>query len=133
MSTRKEIKILVVDDPCEHFDSLRNVAEMYHPAYSVELRRVSDRREALEATSSWKPTVVLLDLHVVSEALQLVQQLADVGSSVLATSEVCMPEMFRKVTEYGAVGYHPKSDNLEDLESLLNYIADIATPLPSSH
>ena len=133
VSTRKEIKILVVDDPSEHFESLRNVAEMYNPAYSVELRLVSSSQEAVEVTSSWKPSVVLLDLHVVSEALQLVQQLSDVGSSVLATSEVSMPGMFEKVTEYGAVGYQPKSENLEDLESLLGYIASIATPLPSSH
>lgn len=133
VSTRREIKVLVVDEPSEHFESLRNVAEMYNSAYSVDLRLVSSSQEAVEVASSWKPAVVLLDLHVVSEALRLVQQLADVGSSVVATSEVRMPEMFQKAPEYGAVGYLPKSDNLEDLEALLGYIATIAAPMPSSH
>lgn len=132
-SPRKEIRVLVVDDQPEHFESLRGAAEMYNPEFSVELRLVCDRQEALSVTSSWHPSVVLLDLHVVSDALDLVQQLSKIGSSVLATSEVRISDMSHKVAQYGGVGYQPKSDNPDDLEALLSYIASIAGPMPSSH
>jgi len=130
---RREIRLLVVDDHQEHFDQLCEAAGMYNAEFSVECRFVSGPQEALSAAVEWRPAVVLLDLHVVSSALDLLRQLAEIGPSVVATSETRLPDMAEKVSECGGVGYLTKSDNPDDVESLLNYVAAVAAPTPTSH
>ena len=131
--TRREIRLLVVDDQQEHFEQLREAAGMYNAEYSVECRFGSEPLEALAAAVEWRPSVVLLDLHVVSSALDLLRQIAEIGPSVVATSETRLPEMAEKVSQCGGVGYLTKSENPDDVESLLNYVAAVAAPTPTAH
>jgi DNA-binding NarL/FixJ family response regulator len=130
---RKEVKLLVVDDQAEHFAHLQEAAEIYHVDYAIECRMASSRDEALEMAANWHPTVVLIDLHVVSDALNLLSQIAEIGPAVVATSESRIPDIPEKVAQYGAVGYVTKSDTAEDIESVLHYIASVAAPMPTSH
>jgi len=132
-STRRAIRLLVVDDQQEHFEQLVQVAEMYHPDFSIECRLVSDPSKAIEIASNWQASVVLLDLHVISSALQLVREISALGTSVIATSSTRLPEMAERLTEYGGVGYLTKSDNPDEVESLLNLVASVAHPAPMSH
>ena len=130
---RKEVKLLVVDDQAEHFMHLQEAAEIYQLDYSIECRLASNKAEALELAASWHPTVVLIDLHVVADALNLLSQIAEIGPAVVATSENRIPEIPDKVAEYGAVGYLTKKDSVEDVESVLHYIASVAGPIPTAH
>jgi CheY-like chemotaxis protein len=132
-ATRRAIRLLVVDDQQEHFEQLVQVAEMYHPDFTVECRLVSDPEKVVEVASDWQPSVVLLDLHVVSSALQLVRQISAMGTSVVATSSVRLPELAERISECGGVGYMTKSENPEEVESLLNFVASVAHPIPTSH
>jgi CheY-like chemotaxis protein len=132
-SARKEIRLLVVDDQQEHFEQLREVAGMYNPDFTVECRLVSDPTEVLEVTANWQPSVVLLDLHCISSALSLLKQISEIGPSVVATSSNRLPDVAEKVAQYGGVGYLTKSENPDDMESLLSYIASIATPAATEH
>ena len=130
---RKEVRLLVVDDHGEHFAQLLAAAEEYHADFSIECKLVSNAEEALEATSDWHPSVVLVDLHVIATTLDLLTQLAEIGPSVVATSESRIAEMSEKVARYGAVGYVTKADSTEDVESVLSYLASLASPAPVAH
>lgn len=123
---RKEVRLLVVDDHGEHFEQLREIAEMYHPEFRVECKLASNAVEAVCLASSWRASVVLLDLHVISSALDLVKQLATQGTAVVATSDTRLPELAETASEYGAVGYLSKSDNPDDIEALLAFVAGVS-------
>lgn len=123
---RKEVRLLVVDDHEEHFDQLREIAEMYHPEYHVECRLVSSAIEAVDIAASWRASVVLLDLHVISSALELLKQLATQGTAVVATSDTRLPDLAETASEYGAVGYLSKSDNPDDIEHMLAFVAGVS-------
>jgi DNA-binding NarL/FixJ family response regulator len=132
-SARREIRLLVVDDQQEHFEQLREMADMYNPDFSVECRLVSDPEEVLEVTANWHPSVVLLDLHIIASAFSLIKQIAEIGPSVVATSSNRVPDIGEKVAQYGGVGYLTKSENPDDMESLLHYIASISAPAATEH
>jgi DNA-binding NarL/FixJ family response regulator len=130
---RKEVKLLVVDDHSEHFAQLRAAAEEYNAEFSIECRLVSNVEEALHIANAWHPSVVLIDLHVVATALDLLAQIAEIGPSVVATSESRIADMSEKLARYGAVGYVTKADSSEDVESVLSYIASLSAPTPTTH
>lgn len=130
---RKEVKLLVVDDHSEHFSQLKAAAEEYNSDFTIECKLVSTPQEAIEISNSWQPSVVLVDLHVVATTLNLITQIAEIGPSVVATSERRITDMPEKVARYGAVGYVTKADSTEDVESVLSYIASLAAPTVISH
>lgn len=130
---RKEVKLLVVDDHSDHFAQLQAAAEEYHSEFSIECKLVATPQEALQMTNDWHPSVVLVDLHVVATTLDLLTQIAEIGPSVVATSETRIVDMPEKVARYGAVGYVTRADSTEDVESVLNYIASLAAPSMVAH
>lgn len=130
---RKEVRLLVVDEQEEHFDLIQEVAEMYHPEFKVECKLATTAGEAVDLAASWQASVVLLDLHVISRALDLLQQLSAQGAAVVATSDTRLPELCETAESYGAVGYLSKSSNPEDIESLLSFVASVSNPSPPTH
>jgi DNA-binding NarL/FixJ family response regulator len=130
---RKQVKLLVVDDHGEHFAQLQEVAEMYHAEFAFECRLVSNSSEALAVTAEWHPSVVLIDLHLIASALEVLGKIAEQGPIVVATSETRIPDLPEKVSQYGAAGYLIKSESLEDVEALLSYVASIAPNAPTEH
>jgi DNA-binding NarL/FixJ family response regulator len=74
-----------------------------------------------------------VDLHLIASALDILGKLSEQGSVVVATSETRIPELPDKLAQYGAAGYLTKSDALEDVEALLDYVAAIAPPAPTHH
>ncbi len=132
-SVRKEVRLLVVDDTPEHFELLAEVAEMYNPEYRVECRLVSTAFETFEAVGEWQPSVVLVDLHSVADALAVVRQLAEQGRSVVATSQHRSSELSSVADQYGAVGYLSKSDNPDDVEALVEFVATVSSPPDPNH
>jgi DNA-binding NarL/FixJ family response regulator len=123
---RKDVRLLVIDDHPEYFERLTECSEMYNPEYKVECRLVTALQEALDVASEWEPSVVLVDLHVGEEALDYVKRIADVGAPVVATTETRMPDCQAAAQHRGAVGYVVKSEDQEDIEELLEYVASVA-------
>jgi len=128
VALRKEVRLLVVDDHVEHFEQIQEFAEMYHPEFRFECKLATSAFEAVDISSSWGASVVLLDLHVISSALELMEQLSAQGAAVVATSDVRIPEFAETAGEHGAVGYLSKSSNPDDIEALLSYVASVAAP-----
>lgn len=123
---RKDVRLLVIDDHPEYFELLSECSEMYNPEYRVECKLVSKLEEAMDVAASWDPSVVLVDLHVAEEALDYLKRIAEAGPPVVATTVTRMPECQATAQQCGAVGYVVKSEDQEDLEQLLEYVASVA-------
>jgi hypothetical protein len=82
---------------------------------------------------TWEPSVVLVDVHLVSDALNLIQEMSLKGAPVVELSEGHIPHLPETARTYGAVGCLAKSDNPDDVEQLLGYIASIAACAVVSH
>jgi len=130
---RKEVKLLVVDDRSDHFEQIRSHAEMYSSQFHVECKLAEEIEDAKKTVEAWKPTVVLVDTHVIGEALTLIKALSQMGPAVVAMSEHRIPELVETCQSYGAVGYLSKSDNPDDIENLISYVASVSVADPVSH
>jgi DNA-binding NarL/FixJ family response regulator len=130
---RKEVKLLVVDDHSDHFEQIQSHAEMYSSQFHVECKLAAAIAEAKETVESWQPTVVLVDTHVIAEALPLIKALSQMGPAVVAMSEHRIPELVETCQAYGAVGYLSKSDNPDDIGNLISYIASVSPADVVSH
>jgi DNA-binding NarL/FixJ family response regulator len=130
---RKEVKLLVVDDHDDHFEHLKAFAEMYSAGFQVECKLASEPEEAHSLVDSWHPSVVLVDVHLAASSLGLIKDLTARGTTVVALSEIRIPELVETSQNYGAVGYFTKSDNPDDIEALISYIASISDSGPLSH
>ena len=130
---RKEVKLLVVDEHSEHFEQIRAFADMYSSQFLIECKCAQDKHEAQEVVEQWHPSVVLVDVHLISDALNLIQEITHKGASVIAVSEARIPELAETVQTYGAVGCLTKSENPDDVESLVGYIASVASSAILSH
>jgi DNA-binding NarL/FixJ family response regulator len=130
---RKEVKLLVVDDLCDYFDHMKAIADMYSSQFSIECKLVQDEGEASKEMDSWAPSVVLVDVHLLSSALELIRNLTEKGAAVIAMSEGRIPQLAETAQAYGAVGCFTKSDNPDDLEKLVGYVASVSTSSLVSH
>ena len=130
---RKDVRVLVVDDNDDHYEHICEAASMYNPEFNLELQRADSRESVAEVSKTWEPTVVLVDIHILSDALKLIEQLSHAGYPVVATSTVRVPEIAEAAQQYGAVGYFNKSDNLDDIEVLFEYMASVAVVPSAKH
>ena len=130
---RKEVRLLVVDDHSDHFEHLQAHAEMYSSQFAIECKLVADAAEARPVVESWIPSVVLVDTHLISDSLAFMKELAEMGAAVVAVSEKRIPELVETCQQHGAVGYFTKSDNPDDVEALIGFIASVASKVAVSH
>ncbi len=123
---RKDVRLLVIDDSEDHFEQICHVTEMYNPEYNVACERAESCQSLFAQEGGSQPTVVLLDIHILSDALTIIQQLSHQGIPVVATSAVRLPNIAETAHQYGAVGYFNKSDNPDDIEALIDFVAAVA-------
>ena len=131
--SRREIKLLVVDDRSDHFEHIQAFADMYSSHFSFECRLAKDESEAQELSDSWEPSVALVDVHLVTSSLSLIRSLTHKGTAVVALSEVRIPQLAETAQSYGAVGCFTRSDNPDDIETLIAYMASVASLSVVSH
>lgn len=123
---RKDVRLVVIDDSEDHFEQICHVTEMYNPEYNVACELAESCQNLLGQEGGSKPTVVLLDIHILSDALAVIQKLSHQGIPVVATSAVRLPNIAETAHQYGAVGYFNKSDNPDDIEALIDFVATVA-------
>lgn len=130
---RKEVKLLVVDDLSDYFDHMKAFADMYSAQFSIECKHVQDEGDASREMETWAPSVALVDVHLMSSALDLIRNLTEKGVAVIAMSEARIPQLSETAQAYGAVGCFTKSDNPDELEKLVGYIASVSNSSVVSH
>lgn len=124
--SRQQVRLLVLDDVCEETEVLLEVAEFYHPDFEFSCKVTPDPVEAMEAVKDWEPSVVMIDLHAVKNALQILTQIANFGSPVVAIGEKMIPGLERKVRECGGRSYLAKTSNVEGVEDILQLVGSLA-------
>ena len=134
MSGRKNVRLLVLDDQPEHFEELKEYAEMYNSAFKVECCLAGTNKDADEIIAKWGPSVVLFDVHSLGvDGTSWVRQISSSGLPVVAMSSRKSRDIEDSMISNGAASYILKSQNPDDLENLLEHIANIASLPCSQH
>ena len=135
MSGRKEVRLLVIEDPTERYDELKDYAEMYNPDYRIECMLASTVAEVKKAIESWTPTVVLMDMYLddPDAGIDLLDYVSNSSAPVIATSQSRIPEIEKTVELHGGAGYVQQADGEEELESLLDMLAEISIEVEPAH
>jgi CheY-like chemotaxis protein len=130
---RKEIRLLVLDEHRDHYEHIQAFAEMFTAQCRIECKFATQREEAQTVVADWEPTVVLLDVHLVSDAMNFIRYLAQTGAAVIALSEARISDLAETASSYGAVGCFTKSLNPEDVEALMAYVTSLSSQEFLSH
>jgi DNA-binding NarL/FixJ family response regulator len=133
VGVRREIKLLVIDDHSDHFELIQAFADMCSSQYAFECKLATDEHSAQELIDGWEPSVALVDVHLVASGLELIRALTHKGTAVIALSEARIPHLADTAQAYGALGCFTKSDNPDDIEVLLAYMASVAPLSVVSH
>lgn len=134
MSVRKEVRVLVVEDQAEQFDSLNEYADMYHSSYNVICKRADSSFTAKELMRTWHPSVVLLDAHVTDDdGGDQIGYFSDAGVAVVVMSRVRSAKIEESAINKGAAAYISKSENPDDVEALLELLGAVSPEIGESH
>lgn len=133
-ASRKQVKLLIVDDQPDHIESLRAHTEMYYSNFALECNFVKTAKAALQELKKWSPSVVLLDAHTRDlKSLEIIERFTLNGVSVIVTSRVRSDEIEESALEYGAAAYLPMSENPDDMEAMIEAIAAASQPAAQNH
>jgi CheY-like chemotaxis protein len=131
---KRKVKLLVIDHQKQHFDLLKECAEMIEHEVSFDFQLVRSSKKARELIQSWEPAVVLADLYTPGvSGFGLAEEYRGGATPVVLTSRNASNEIRETAMAKGARDFLPKSDNLEEIESLLFRIAEIADGTITRH
>ena len=123
------IRLLVVDELESFFEDIKECAELCSHRVRVEVLRAASGHEALEKIRDWEPTILLVDAHLPDmSGFELVKDCYKGVIPVVLTSEHRSADLEKSALELGAFGYVAKTENIDDIESLLYDLADISIP-----
>ncbi len=131
---RKNVRLLVLDENSQYSESIRECAEMTHHSFDLEVKCVEDEGEARELIKSWDPSVIILDAYLPkSNSFSMLEgYLAELVPVIMASSTLSR-EIQRSAMAKGAVGYVEKSENFDELESLLTLLEDVSITFEQRH
>lgn len=136
---RKEVRLLVIGDDNEsqvadYFGHLKDFTEMSQHIYDINCNFVNKGEEAFKQIEDWQPNIILVDAHLTDmNSFNILEHCKREHLPVVVTSDYRLPEVEKSVESSGAGAYIPKSDNPEDLEYLLNKIAELADDARIKH
>lgn len=136
---RKQVRLLVVgdtqlDDNSDYYSHLQEYADLSRHVYDISYQFTASGTKAVELIGSWQPSVILVDAHLEDRhSFDVLQSGIDASVPVVVTSEFNSPEIEESAIANGAAAYLPKSDSPEDLEILLNRIAELAVEIQLKH
>lgn len=127
METRKEVKLLVVDENETYYAALCDSAEMWSDGFRIECRKADSATAALATISSWCPTVIMVDSHLADmNCLEFIEQLKEREAPLVVASEHLSEETRESVLKHGASAYVGKTEDPDEVEQLLTRIAKLS-------
>lgn len=125
---KKQLKVLIIDEHREYFERIRDCAEMCRHQFVIDCQFTASPDQARTIISSWNPGLVLVDAHVPSlNSIEFVRQCSDQKLPVIVTSELPSNDISESARKNGASGYVPKSEDVEEIEALLQQLLSIVT------
>jgi len=129
MESRRHLRLLVVDEHREYFERIRDCAELCRHQFVVDCQFSRNADNATELMLSWQPGVVLVDAHLrQGNTLEFVHRCRDGQASIIVSSESASQDIEVSARRFGAQGYVSKSDDMEEIEALLNQMLAL-TPI----
>ena len=120
----EKIRLLVIDESPEYFESLKECAEMCSHQYSIDCRYSDTEKDALSVAKKWEPEVIILDIHLGdSTGFDLVQRLRESPAQIIVASSKPSMEICESALSKGALAYVAKDDDPEELEKVLMQVA----------
>lgn len=130
----KKVRLLVVDDQKGYYELLKEYTELCSHEYNIECAYAADQKQAIGMYNSWHPSIVLVDAHLPdTSGFELLEKIIDKAASVVITSSVPSLAIEESARKRGANGYLPKTDNFDELDSVLSYIVTVAADQIESH
>lgn len=127
MESKKQVKLLVVDDHEPYCDLIRECADMWHYAYDLECEFASSAEKALQLVHDFCPTVIMLDAHMLDvDCVEFIENHKAANATLIVTSEHPTEGLAEMATSHGAVIYVTKTEDPDELDCTLGKVAWLA-------
>lgn len=127
MELRKRVRLLVVESEPEFREHLREIIELCSHQYEIVAEFAGSGAEARTVMQRFDPSVVLMDMHAADhEAVALMRGCSEIEVPVIATGELRSREAEEQALRNGAVAFMTRSEDPDDLESILHTVATVA-------
>ena len=134
MFTKKNVRLLVVDDSKKYSEIIQEWAETSPPEYNLTFEFADSEAKTIEAINRWDPSVVLMDAHMPCiNTFEVLERYLAGAVPVIVTSGTRSKAIEDSAREKGAVGYFAKSENPDELEFLLNSIGSVSIEFATKH
>ncbi len=127
MDLRKHVRLLVVESEPEFRDQLREIIELCSHQYEIVAEFAGSGLEARNLMVRFDPSVVLMDMHAAdNEAVALMRGCSELEVPVVATGELRSREAEEQAFRHGAVAFMTRSEDPEDIETILHTLATVS-------
>jgi len=139
VSNRKKVRLLIIGDGNAaeeqgYYAHLKECADLSSHIYEITYNFTQSGVEALKLIGSWEPTVILVDAHLDDmNSFDIVTHSRSQSVPIIVASDYKSTEIEESALSLGAAAYVSKSDNPDDVELLLERIAEIADELATRH
>lgn len=131
---KKKVRLLVVDDQPEYFEFIQEFSEICSHVYDIVCTYADTGEKAFELIRTWEPSIVLVDVHTANlDCFEFLDRCKRGAQPVIAVSNEQSKEIERSVLAKGATAYLPKTENPDEMESLLQEIISFSDELPEAH
>jgi CheY-like chemotaxis protein len=132
--TKKQIRLLVVDDSDNYSELIRNAADHTLSNFDLTIKHAESESEVLSILKSWDPTVVIMDAHTEAiDSLGALERYMAELVPVIMVSDSPSREIEHSSLTRGAVGYTTKSEGVDELESLLTQVGEVSINFEIQH
>jgi len=134
LKKKQQVRLLVIDESENYLSAIRECIEMCPPDYELAIEFADSEGKTREIMKRWDPSVVLLDAHLPAvNALNMLEKYLAELVPVIVTSDTRCSEIGNSARVRGAVGYITKSENPDEIETLLERIRTVSIDLGVQH
>ncbi|MCB0352954.1 MAG: response regulator [Bdellovibrionales bacterium] len=131
---RKKIRLLLVDEQDGYFELLRQSADIWNERFEFECQMVRSATEAIQKLSEFQPSVIICDTHLSDmSCVDFVAQLSTRKTPVVVASNENFPELREELIQSGALDCIAKTDDPDDVELLLEELAEVSEDFEMAH
>ena len=135
IDSRKKVRLLVVDSEPDYQRHLREIIDLCSHQYEIVAEFASSGGGAArQLLHRFEPSVVLFDVHAADrEGVELLRGCSDLEVPVIATAESRNHEVEEQALRNGAIAFITRSEDPDDIESILHTAAHVAGDLQPRH
>ena len=131
---KRELRVLILDENETYLSAIRACATMNPPEFGLTFQFAASEDSARRIINEWDPSCVLLDAHIPEfDACGALERYMAEVVPVIITSDSASRDIEASALSRGAVKYITKSENPDEIESLLCSIGEVSIEFDSKH